>query len=128
MRTKHLILLIGISVQLTGCATIIDGTHQTVHIKTPPTSHAYCTLSNSKGHWKLRNTPGAVSVHRSSSALRVECNKAGYKAKTLYVNSHLKPEIAGNVIVGGFVGAGVDAVDGAAYGYPSNISVPLKKR
>jgi len=39
----------------------------------------------------------------------------------------LKAIAAGNVVFGGVVGASVDGLDGAAFHYPNDIQVPLKK-
>ena len=35
---------------------------------------------------------------------------------------------AGNVLFGGLIGVGVDAADGAAYDYPSDIKVAMEKK
>lgn len=40
----------------------------------------------------------------------------------------MKGLIAGNVLFGGIVGAGIDAADGAAFFYPQNILVHMHAR
>jgi len=119
-------IIFGISL-LTGCASIIEGTHQRIMLKTTPVAGARCLLKNDKGEWHVRKTPQKVNVHRSSSSIEIICSKKGYKTAKRVVNSKLDAAIAGNALLGGVVGAGIDAEDGAAYHYPAVISVPLKK-
>ena len=110
---------------LTGCATIVSGTTQSVSISTPPATAATCSLSNAQGKWYIPYTPSTVVIHKSSSSLDVECQKAGYYDGNQSVKSHVKPIIVGNVLFGGIVGLVIDIVDGAAFGYQENIQVPL---
>lgn len=111
---------------LVGCASIVDGTHQSVQVLTPPVTGASCLLSNDKGKWYLASTPGFVTVHRAYGALAVSCHKSGYAPALQSVNSKTKPMAFGNIVFGGIIGSGVDAGDGAAYDYPDTITVPMK--
>lgn len=111
--------------QLTGCASIVDGEHQSISVETPPITGATCSLENNKGVWFVPMTPGSVVVHRSYYDLIVTCHSPGYISRQVHVKSFTKPMAFGNLIFGGAVGAGVDVVDGAAYDYPVNIIVPL---
>lgn len=113
---------------LSGCASIVSGTSESVSVMTTPVSRATCTLTNGKGTWYIPETPGSVVVHKSSSYLNVDCQKAGYYDGYAAVKSKLKPMIAGNIIFGGAIGAGVDAYDGAGFAYPTNIQVLMTPR
>ena len=113
---------------LTGCASIVNGTEQSVSVNTVPTANATCALSNDKGRWYINNTPGTVMVHRSYSDLQVQCHKNGYGMGAIRVKSKTKGMAFGNVIFGGVIGAGVDVADGAAYDYPTDIQVPMSHR
>jgi len=112
---------------LTGCASIVNGTSQPVSVSTSPVQGATCTLKNNKGVWYINKTPGSVIVHRCYHDLTVTCSKKGYKTSTVKVKSHTKGMAFGNAVFGGGIGAGVDIADGAAYDYPTNIQVPMKK-
>jgi hypothetical protein len=131
MKTFTSILFItsfGVSISLLGgCASITSGTKQSVSVITPPTSGAMCSLSNNKGSWYINQTPGSVTVHQSYKDLNVICNKKGYRSANQKVKSKTKAMAFGNAIFGGVIGAGVDAASGAAYKYPSVITVPMKK-
>ena len=117
----------GLASLLTGCASIVNGTSQSVSVETPPVTHATCSLTNHKGKWFIPETPGSVTVHRSYDDLIVQCQKPGYLPVTQKVKSHTKAMAFGNAIFGGAIGVGVDVADGAAYNYPAQISVPLIK-
>lgn len=113
---------------LTGCASLTGGTQQNVLVDTPPTSGASCLLSNSKGQWQISSTPGYVSVHRAYGSLAVSCHKQGYKPANRSFQSSTKGMAFGNILAGGVIGGGVDMADGAAYNYPSTLTVPMHKK
>ncbi len=113
---------------LTGCASITEGTHQTVSVTTAPVKGAHCKLSNSKGTWYIKQTPGSAKVHQAYGELTVACRKPGYAKATRKVFSHTKGMAFGNVVFGGAIGAGIDAADGAAYQYPNDILVTMHRR
>jgi hypothetical protein len=111
---------------LGGCASIVNGTQQSISVTTPPAAGAHCKLSNDKGVWYIPNTPGSVIVHRSYRDLDVSCAKPGYGASDKLVQSHTKGMAFGNVLFGGVIGAGVDVANGSAYDYPQQVIVPLR--
>jgi hypothetical protein len=82
-------------------------------------------LTNNKGQWFV-TTPGTVTVHRSFQDLSVKCEKPDdYDPGLATVPSATKGMAFGNILLGGFIGAGVDMGTGAAYDYPELITVQL---
>jgi uncharacterized protein YceK len=112
---------------LSGCASIVDGTSQNVSVETPPVTGAACSLKNDKGSWQIVSTPGSAVVHKSTQPIFIHCQKKGYKTAYQNFQSSTKGIIAGNAVFGGFIGAGIDAADGAAFDYPPTMIVPMKK-
>lgn len=111
---------------LEGCASIVSGTNQSVSVETPGCPGASCKLTNDKGTWYVANTPGSVTVHRAYGDLTVVCEKSGKNSDGVgAVSSSTKGMAFGNILFGGIIGAGVDVGTGAAYDYPSNITVPM---
>lgn len=110
---------------LTSCASIVNGTHQTVSVSTHPIKEAQCALKNDKGNWSVK-TPASVVVHRSFKDLEVTCQKQGYAKSEIKVKSKMKAAYLGNVLLGGAIGAGIDTINGAAYAYPEKMSVALQ--
>jgi hypothetical protein len=116
---------------LTGCASIIDGSTQVVSVETrrgtEVVSGANCQLTNNKGTWFV-TTPGTVAMHRSYDDLNIKCGKAGSEPGITTVKSSTKGMAFGNVLFGLFggpIGAAVDTGTGAAYDYPSLITVMM---
>jgi hypothetical protein len=113
---------------LTGCASIVSGTSQVVSVETLHSSGniagATCKLENDKGVYYV-TTPGTVTVHRAYGDMNVKCEKPGFDPGLATVKSSTKAMMAGNIVFGGFIGAGVDAASGAAYDYPALFQVMM---
>lgn len=109
---------------LSGCASIVSGTNQSVTVDTPGCAAALCKLTNDKGAWAV-TTPGSVVVHRAYGPLSIVCAKEGYPSAATTVASATKGMAFGNLLFGGVIGAGVDMGTGAAYDYPTAIMVPM---
>lgn len=122
---KNLFIFIIISLCLTSCASVTTGTNQSISVNTEPEKGATCELHNDKGTWYVSSTPGSVVVHRAYSDLNIVCRK-GEKTGNTVVKSTTKGMAFGNILVGGIIGTGVDISTGAAYDYPTSISVFLK--
>lgn len=105
-----LVALLGLALT-TGCATITRGSTDTLVIESEPTG-AEIKLSNGMSG----KTPATFTLPRKD-ALVVKIQKAGYEP----VEVNITPQIsgaggagmAGNVLVGGLIGAAVDAGSGA---------------
>lgn len=109
---------------LGGCATITKGTTQSVAIDTPGVTGAVCTISTTAGPQTVA-TPGVFVLAKSSATLPVKCAKACYQDGGGILGSTFEAMTAGNLIVGGVIGIGVDAMSGAINKYPDQISIPM---
>ncbi|HEX5371547.1 MAG TPA: hypothetical protein VFW84_02310 [Aquabacterium sp.] len=113
---------------LGGCASIVNGQNQPVSVDTRQGGDAVvganCTLSNDKGTWYI-TSPGSTTVHRSAADLAIKCEKTGINPGLSTVKSFTKGMAFGNILFGGIIGAGVDISTGAAFDYPSLISVQM---
>jgi uncharacterized protein YceK len=110
---------------LSGCASITTGENQSLSVETNPCRGATCKLTNDKGTWYVNGTPGSVTVHRAYGDLNLICEEGAFKSNPMVVASTTKGMAFGNIIFGGLIGAGVDASTGAAYDYPTVITVPM---
>lgn len=127
---KKIIIVLPLIVMIfsiTGCATITEGTSQNVSVETSPVTGATCSLQNNDGKWFVNDTPGSVVVHRSSQPIFVSCKKNGYPKASESIQSSTKGMTAGNIVFGGIIGGGVDVADGAAFRYPNDMEVPMKR-
>lgn len=127
--TKFLNVVILALVSLTtGCASIVNGQNQSLSVETrlkaDQIAGANCQLTNNKGTWYI-TSPGSTTVHRSYEDLAVRCEKDGVAPGIASVKSSTKAMAFGNIIFGGVIGAGVDMASGAAYDYPSLITIEM---
>lgn len=109
---------------LGGCATITRGTKEVLVIESDPIG---ANVSTSTGLTGM--TPATFKVsHREN--LTVSITKEGYEPVTVQVNSQIcgagGAGMAGNVLLGGLIGAAVDAGTGAMYTLkPNPVQVKL---
>jgi hypothetical protein len=126
MQQQFSMLLGLVALVVSGCASMISGTNQSLSVSTTGCPGATCQLTNSKGTWYV-TVPGSVTVHRGYGDMTVVCKKDGFSDARAQVSSATKLATGANVAWGIFlpVGAGVDAATGAAYDYPAEIVVTM---
>ncbi|HEY1836288.1 MAG: hypothetical protein WBQ17_12550 [Rhizomicrobium sp.] len=124
MKYSSLAALAAFGIALSGCASIVKGTSQTIAITTPPTSDADCVLSSKEGNWTVRS-PGAVTVEKSKEDILVRCMKPGWQDAAATIPSDFQGWTLGNLLIGGVIGLGVDAATGAINEYPHAFQVPM---
>lgn len=120
-----LALLVALS---SGCATITSGTSQTIAVSTEksdtPVTGANCRIVTSKGVWNLV-TPATFEISKSSDDAKITCEKAGEPKGEAVAKSGFKSNTVGNVLIGGIIGIGVDAMTGAMWAYPTKWLIKL---
>jgi hypothetical protein len=126
MKYHALAAIAAMGVAVSGCATIIKGTTQSVSVSTDPVEGARCELTSSEGTWYI-TTPGSVVVHKTKNDLKVVCTKDGYQEATATIPSSFNGATAGNIIAGGLIGVGIDAASGANYEYPPSTHIPMTR-
>ncbi len=111
-------LLIAAVFSLVGCASITRGTKEVFVVDSTP-QDAEVRLSTGQ----VARTPASFEVGRRDT-LTVFVTKPGYKPRTVIVQSEVggggAAGMAGNVLFGGIIGAGVDAGTGAMYEHKPN--------
>lgn len=112
------------AVTLVACATITKGTTQTVAIDTPGVPGATCTIQTQSGPQTIV-TPGSVALSKGSNAVPIQCAKECYVNGSSIIPSGTEAMAAGNVILGGPIGLGVDAASGAMNKYPDMVTVAM---
>lgn len=111
MSIKLLAAIAGVILTLSGCATVTRGTEEALVIESEP-SGAQVKLSNGM----TGTTPTSFKVKRKDNLI-VTVSKQGYETASINVTSQVAgaggAAMAGNVLVGGIIGAAVDASTGA---------------
>lgn len=112
---------------LAGCSTIVSSNNQTVTVtalhENQAVTGATCSLQNSKGAWTTV-TPQSVNIRKSFGDLTVSCRK-DQASGTKTVKSSAEGSTFGNILLGGGIGALVDAGTGNGYSYPDAFTVDL---
>jgi hypothetical protein len=120
---RRFVGLAGAALALSGCATVIRGTHETFRIASTPDG-AVAQLSGGESCV----TPCAVEIGRADP-FQVRISKAGFVTQTVSVRSVTSGAagvgLLSNALVGGIVGASVDLSSGAMRSLTPN---PLKVR
>ena len=119
------IAVIACASALLGCATITKGTTQVVAVDTPGVPGATCTISTQSGP-QMVGTPGTVTLQKGSTSLPISCTKECYLTGSSIIPTGAEAMTAGNVILGGVIGLGVDAMSGAMNKYPDLVSVAMQ--
>lgn len=122
---KRIFLIFALSLFLTNCASIVTGQSQTVSVEVPNCPVASCRLSNRDGTYFVPSVPGTVQVNRVCGDLTLQCSASGEPDFIMTVGESIEAMAWGNILLGGFIGAGVDAFTGAACEYPTLIPVPM---
>lgn len=110
---------------LGGCASLLHDDRQVVSVRALCGSHsvpAVCTAENSRGRWSF-HAPRDIVVPKDMVALRVTCKSVLVDRHTVDVPAALQKEMAGNVLLGGLVGAVYDLGSRRGLGYPEQIDV-----
>ena len=110
---------------LPACATVVEGTSDTVTLSTNPAGAACTVDRNGERVAAVAATPASVRISKSRHDLAVTCTKEGYQPATAAAASKFTGATFGNVLVGGVVGAVVDAASGANNRYPSEVVLDL---
>ena len=123
---SRFVLVVFILMLASGCASITRGTTEAFAIESEPVG---ATAKLSTG--LVCQTPCSVKVKRRGD-FNVVFEKEGYEPVTATVTSSIdgagSAGMAGNVLLGGIIGAGVDAGTGAMHSHkPNPLSVKLVK-
>ncbi len=104
-----------------GCASIVKGTTQAIPVASDPMGADVKLDGN-----KVGQTPTSVEAKRKSDHL-ITIEKVGYQPESIAITRNIGGAVFGNIIAGGLVGWGVDAISGAQWNLsPNTISVALK--
>jgi hypothetical protein len=110
---------------LSGCATLVTGSSQTLTLDTQPPGAACLFKRDGATIGAVNPTPGSVSVTKAYKDIDVRCSKEGYADAIGRVGSNFQAMTFGNVLFGGLVGVVIDAASGAAMHYEPTLTIVL---
>jgi len=110
---------------LASCATVLAGTTQNVTFESDP-PQASCRAT--RGSVVIADrlvTPQKINVPRNKDSLELNCTAAGMGDKRQFVVAGFSGATMGNILLGGLIGAAVDAGSGANHAYPDHVIVVM---
>jgi hypothetical protein len=106
---------------MNGCATMVKGTTQDIPITSDPSGARVQVNGAAAG-----TTPTTVTLSRKFNHV-ITLEKEGYETETVAVTKSIGRTTGGNLLAGGIVGWGVDAMSGAQYDLaPATIDARLR--
>jgi len=113
-KTVAAILMIGLSLSMTGCATIFKGTTERVSLNSEP--HGAEVYVNDA---YVGDTPLRLKLE-TKHAYRIEFRKDGYKSKVVNISNHVGAGWIVLDVIAGLVPVLIDAVTGGWYSLDQN--------
>lgn len=125
MKNKlSVVLMIGITLSATSCASIITGTKDKITFNSTPEGAKVIH----KGIEKC-TTPCTAEIPRSLSKQMVTFEKEGYNSKEVKLTKTFNPVTLLNILLGGAIGVGIDAATGSLTKYsPKEYKVELEQK
>jgi len=120
------LLIITLSLGLANCASITQGTTQSLIFDLDPsTTRCSLTREGDGEIGSISSKNNTISVGKDKDDIVVKCNAPGYKQKTM----RLVSSVSSAAVVGGLLlDLGItDMITGAAYQYPGQTSIALDK-
>jgi hypothetical protein len=117
-----LLVLVGL---LSGCATLLDEGTQEISVSLQCKERmvrAQCVAENSKGRWSFR-APGMVQVNNHIGDLNISCKVQYMPQFTVSVSAMPTWNMAGNILLGGIIGAAYDLHNNTGFKYPETVSI-----
>ena len=117
-----LLALVGV---LSGCATLLDEDTQEISVSLQCKERmvrAQCAAENSKGRWLFR-APGLVQVNSDYGDLNITCKVQYMPEFTVSVPALPTWNLAGNILLGGLIGAAYDIHNNTGLKYPETVGI-----
>jgi hypothetical protein len=114
-----------VALLLPGCATVFEGTSESVAINTTPPG-ATCTIDrDGQRLGTVSPTPGSISVAKSKNDITVSCSLQNHQASQVSVSPKFVGTTFANILLGGVVGIVADAASGANFDLPDRVDLTM---
>jgi len=125
MRRLLILLALGVSLFIAGCATIVEGQAQIIRVETDPAG-ALCVITrNGRVVSRIPSTPGTISLFKEKGNLNLRCTKTGFLPAEFEQEAEFSSTVFGNILFGGLIGAAIDVGGGATHKYPGLLLVTM---
>ena len=118
-------ILISMSLLLSACATIVEGTRQSISVILSPEETTCIAFREGAQIANVSRTNRTMTVEKSRHDIILRCSAPGYQQADVKVATEAS---AIGVLGGGVVGLGVDYASGALNKYPNSVTVALVRQ
>lgn len=122
---SKLALAISLAGALSGCASLLDDDFQEITVNLQCNDkpiRGQCIAENSRGKWVFK-APSVVQVKNEYGDLEITCKPAYLPQFTVSVSAVPSWNLAGNLLVGGVIGAAYDVYKNTGLKYPETINI-----
>src|SRR5262245_1170423 len=109
-RLVYRVIFLALLILCSGCATVTRGATQSVSVDAP--QGAVCTLTPPAIGTRTITAPNTLVVEKGADNIAVHCKRACYRDGHGEIPSTIEEMTAGNVLIGGVIGLGVDIASG----------------
>ena len=113
---------------ISGCASLINGTHQDFTVLTDKNTDVgatTCDINNEEGSWQTKPYRN-VSIHRDGNLMHVVCeNKSQAGANSVDSDFQVGYVVLDILLPGWIISGVVDGVNNAMFDYPNTINVDM---
>jgi hypothetical protein len=110
---------------LAGCASIVEGSDQTITVSTNPPEADCAPVREGNVIGRVNPTPGSVVIEKTKHDITITCTKSGYQEATYFNKSDIEGATFGNIVLGGGIGWAIDSASGADNKYESPVNITL---
>jgi len=123
----RIVSLLLITTFLSSCSSIVNESHVPINLSFSDNSGGECSLRNKRESYKTA-IPASILVRRSDDPLIYDCTTTDGRKANGSINSKVGQTMAGNIILGGGIGAIVDANNDMHREYPDAFVIPVVKQ
>tara|TARA_A100001011_G_scaffold315759_1_gene334522 strand:- start:33 stop:407 length:375 start_codon:yes stop_codon:yes gene_type:complete len=109
---------------LSGCSTMVNDSHVPINLSFSDNSAGECSIRNKRESYET-SIPASVTVRRSDDPLVYDCTTSDGRKAEGKINSQIGQTMAGNIILGGGIGAIIDANNDMHREYPGSFVIPV---
>jgi hypothetical protein len=117
------LVLVGGTGLLGGCATLVSGDETDTQITTDPIG-AECELTGDNYNTFV-TTPANVQLDSDVAPLTIVCNADGHVEERAEIDTSMDGSIFGNILMGGLIGIAIDAASGSGQKFPETVDLVL---
>jgi hypothetical protein len=127
MKKKLMVIGLFFAIAGSGCSTLVNESHLPINLSFSDNSAGECSLRNKRESYKVQ-IPSSALVRRSDDPLVYECTTEDGREAYGSILSDIGQTMAGNIILGGGIGAIIDANNDMHREYPGSFVIPVVKQ